>query len=114
MADFDILKAYDNATQAITYGSGDGTVMYSSKDVWSTNNPLSTKRGLEWDIISLGFVFLEMATVVFGKTLEDMRADMRILHPTSPGEPVVYPAALEGGQIRKWLQELRNVAADTP
>jgi serine/threonine protein kinase len=33
LADFDISKAYDNATQAITYGSGDGTVMYSSKDV---------------------------------------------------------------------------------
>lgn len=115
LADFDISKAYDNATQAITYGSGDGTVMYSSKDVWVTNDPLTTKRGLEWDIISLGFVFLEMATVVFGKTLEDMRADMKILHPTSPGVPVVvYSAALEGGQIRKWLQVLRNVAADTP
>jgi hypothetical protein len=75
----------------------------------------STKRGLEWDIISLGFVFLEMATVVFGRTLEDLRADMKLLHPTSPGKPVVvYSAALEGGQIRDWLNKLRNVAAKTP
>jgi serine/threonine protein kinase len=115
LADFDISKAYDNAAQAITYGSGDGTVMYSSRDVWSTNDPLSTQRGLEWDIISLGFVFLEMATVVFGRTLEDMRARMRFPHPTSPGEPVVvYSAALEGGQIHTWLEVLRRVPTETP
>jgi serine/threonine protein kinase len=115
LADFDISKAYDDATQAITYGSGDGTVMYSSKDVWVTDDPLSTQRGLEWDIISLGFVFLEMATVLFGRTLEDLRADMKIPHPTSPGRPVVvYSAALEGGQIRDWLNKLRNVATKTP
>lgn len=115
LADFDISKAYDNATQAITYGSRDGTVMYSSLDVWSIDHALSTQRGLEWDIISLGFVFLEMATVVFGKTLEDMRRGMRIPHPTSPSEPVVvYSAALASGQIRTWLGVLRRVAIQTP
>ncbi|THX51305.1 hypothetical protein D6D06_07447 [Aureobasidium pullulans] len=51
--------------------------MYSSRDVWSANiedGPQATERGSEWDIVSLGFVFLEMATVILGKSLVEMRA----------------------------------------
>lgn len=111
LADFDISKAYNDSKEAITYGSLDGTVMYSSKDVWKdlkSNDPEGSKRGLEWDVVSLGFVFLEMATVLFGKNLEEMRAPMA---KPEGSERVAYSEALAGGKIKHWLGILRKTAA---
>jgi serine/threonine protein kinase len=108
LADFDISRAYDDVKKAITYGSRDGTIMYSSKDVWKPsiqNDPDASKRGLEWDVVSLGFVFLEMATVLFGRTLEEMREPMKRRSDEGVWR-VVYSEALAEGQIRRWLDDL--------
>lgn len=114
LADFDISKAYDNDKEAITYGSLEGTVMYSSKDVWKASAkdaPEGSKRGLEWDVVSLGFVFLEMATVLFDKTLEEMRKPMK--RRSAEGvERVVYSEAL--AKIKEWLKVLHETATVTP
>ncbi|KAH0172372.1 kinase-like protein, partial [Aureobasidium melanogenum] len=115
LADFDISKAYDNVKEAITYGSLDGTIMYSSKDVWkesAMDDPEgSSKRGLEWDVVSLGFVFLEMATVLFGKTLDEMRKPMK--RRSAEGfTSVVYSEAL--AEIKTWLNVLHETATSTP
>jgi serine/threonine protein kinase len=118
LADFDISKAYDGVDEAITYGSRDGTVMYSSRDVWSANiedGPQATERGLEWDIVSLGFVFLEMATVILGKSLVEMRAGMKITRPGNPPkDEVVYSVALENGAIDRWLAVLESIPRNNP
>lgn len=118
LADFDISKAYDGVDEAITYGSQDGTVMYSSRDVWASgigDDRQATERGLEWDIVSLGFVFLEMATLIFGKTLVEMRAGMKITRPSNPPkDEVVYSVALENGAIGRWLRVLETTAATSP
>jgi serine/threonine protein kinase len=109
LADFDISKVYNDDKGAITYGSLDGTVMYSSKDVWKDSakgNP-SSERGLEWDVVSLGFVFLEMATVLFGKNLKEMRAPMA---KPEGSERVIYSEALAEGKIKDWLVVLRDAA----
>jgi len=110
LADFDISKVYEHRNEAITYGSLDGTVMYSSKDVWKNcarDDPEGSKRGLEWDVVSLGFVFLEMATVLFGKDLKKMRTDYG--ETKEPGR-VIYSEALAKGQIHNWLDDLRETA----
>jgi len=106
LADFDISGAYDDVGAAISYGRYDGTRMYSPIDVWSSsvqNNPENGKRGLEWDVVSLGFVFLEMATVLFGRTLEEMRDRMKKRSEYGVLR-VMYSDAL--GEIRKWLNDL--------
>lgn len=115
LADFDISKAYNDDKEAITYGSLEGTVMYSSKDVWkesARDDPEgSSKRGLEWDVVSLGFVFLEMATVLFGKTLDEMRKPME-RRSTEGVERVVYSEARR--EIAEWLKVLRETATSIP
>jgi len=111
LADFDISRTYDDVKAAITYSSKDGTIMYSSKDVWKPsmqNNPEDSQRGLEWDVVSLGFVFLEMATVLFGKTLEEMRGLMKKRSEEGVLR-VVYSEALV--DIRKWLDDLGRASS---
>ncbi|KAG9848045.1 kinase-like protein, partial [Aureobasidium melanogenum] len=114
LADFDISKAYNDDKEAITYGSLEGTVMYSSKYVWkdsAKDDPEESKRGLEWDVISLGFVFLEMATVLFGKTLDEMRKPME-RRSAEGSERVIYSEAR--AEIRNWLKVLRETATSIP
>ncbi|KAH0021754.1 kinase-like protein, partial [Aureobasidium melanogenum] len=114
LADFDISKAYNDDKEAITYGSLEGTVMYSSKYVWkdsAKDDPEESKRGLEWDVISLGFVFLEMATVLFGKTLDEMREPME-RRSAEGSDRVIYSEAR--AEIRNWLKVLRETATSIP
>lgn len=115
LADFDISRAYNDKKEAITYSSLDGTIMYSSKHVWKgpdDANPKDRERGLEWDIISLGFVFLEMATVIFGKDLRKMRENMHYLH--NHETVVIYSEALRDGKIQEWVEVLRATATGSP
>ncbi|CAC9885681.1 kinase-like protein [Aureobasidium pullulans] len=118
LADFDISKAYDDVKEAITYSSPDGTIMYSSKHVGDDSddddNPKDNRRGLEWDIISLGFVFLEIATVLFGRTLEEMRKPMEKHRRGQKKPTVIYSEALKARHIHNWLETLRDTATDTP
>ncbi|THV89468.1 kinase-like protein [Aureobasidium pullulans] len=115
LADFDISRAYNDVKEAITYSSLDGTIMYSSKHVWKgpdNANPKDRERGLEWDIISLGFVFLEMATVIFGKDLRKMRENMHYRH--NHETMVIYSEALRDGKIQEWVEVLRATATGSP
>jgi serine/threonine protein kinase len=105
-AEFDISRAYDHIKKTITYGSMDGTITYTSKNVWQSSmdeDLEGSKRRLQWNVISLGYVFLEMATVLFGKTLEDMREPMK----TRSNEglaTVVYSESDK--EIKVWLNSL--------
>lgn len=65
LADFGISKQYDDNT--ITEGTTPFTDKYAPPEVVDR-----TKRDLSADIWSLGCVFLEMATVVLGETLESL------------------------------------------
>jgi serine/threonine protein kinase len=114
LADFGISKAYNDEKEAITYGSLEGTAMYSSKYVWkdsAKDDPEESKRGLERDVTSLGFVFLEMATVLFGKTLDEMRKPMEG-RSAEGSERVIYSEAR--AEIRNWLKVLRETATCIP
>lgn len=106
LAEFDISRAYGNIKKTITYESMDGTITYTSKNVWQSsmeNDTEGSKRRLKWDIISLGYVFLEMATVLFGKTLEDMREPMK----TRSNEGLATVMYSESDkEIKVWLNSL--------
>jgi serine/threonine protein kinase len=108
LTEFDISRAYGNVKKAITYESMDGTIMYSSRHVWQSsmeNDAEESKRGLEWDVVSLGYVFLEMATVLFGRTLADMREPMKT-RSNGGLETVVYSEADK--EIKIWLNGLEH------
>lgn len=110
LADSDISKVYDGVGKAITYGTTEYTVMYAPEHV--LKDPESTRRGLEWDTISLGFVFLEMATVAFGKSLDEMRAGMRSRYHGQMA--TVYSIALGDDRIKAWLDVHRTTAMKHP
>jgi hypothetical protein len=115
LAEFNISGVHEQGKEAVTYGSLDGTILYSPKDVWkeSPRDGLKyTTSKLAWDVVSLGFVFLEMATVLFGKTLTEMRETMR--RSPKRGTIVSYAEALRDGEIKTWLGVLRDAAADAP
>ena len=65
LADFGISKKYENNT--FTEGSTPFTNKYAPPEVVDQD-----KRGLSSDIFSLGCVFLEMATVILGESLENL------------------------------------------
>jgi serine/threonine protein kinase len=106
LTEFDISRAYGNIKKTIIYESMDGTITYTSRNVWQSSMDADlegSKRRLQWDVISLGYVFLEMATVLFGKTLEDMREPMK----TRSNEglaTVVYSESDK--EIKVWLDSL--------
>lgn len=67
LTDLDIAKRYRSIAEARTYGKTKCTIRYAPKDV------LDGKRhGFSWDVNSLGFVFLEMASIIFGETNDNM------------------------------------------
>lgn len=118
LADFGISKQYDDKAMAITIRTVEVTIKYAPPHVAK-----SAPAGLEWDIICLGFVFLEMATVMFGKTVESLVVFLRDLETekvnsrnrSSPHEPeqvreVIFSVALVEGWIDAWLETLRSHA----
>jgi hypothetical protein len=116
LAGFDTVKVHDENKQAKPYGSSDGAVLDPPKDFWEgseRDNVQALERRLEQDVISLGFVFLEMATVLFGKSIFQMRETMT---QTSRLGSVreAYSMALKEGKIKDWLDILENTPASTP
>src|SRR6202040_2867361 len=65
LADFGISKQYEDDT--LTEGTTPFTDKYAPPEVVDQD-----KRGLSSDIFSLGCVFLEMATVTLGESLENL------------------------------------------
>ena len=68
LTDFGISKEYPSYQATITRGDGRFTVKYASPRMVDA----LSAQGMESDVFSLGCVFLEMATVLLGKELEDM------------------------------------------
>jgi serine/threonine protein kinase len=100
LADFDISKQYDNKL-AVTAGATDKTDRYAAPALLVEGQ--TAPRGLESDVISLGFV-----TVVLGAS----REEMLISFPTKSGEEHSDPGrfchskALELKFTWKWIQKL--------
>ncbi|THV66347.1 kinase-like protein [Aureobasidium pullulans] len=112
---FDSSQALGGIEEDITHSTSAGTVMYSPKDLFHAFAIRNLKHHLEWDMISLGFVFLEMATVLFGKTLVEMRAGMKLpFVEGSYGPTVSYSQALATGEVTHWLNVLEQTATSTP
>ncbi|KAF2770189.1 hypothetical protein EJ03DRAFT_76343 [Teratosphaeria nubilosa] len=65
LADFDIAGRYKEPRQAQTLGLTNITPRYAPGNV-------EGGHGFSRDVVSLGFVFLEMATVLLGETLENL------------------------------------------
>lgn len=127
LADFDIAKQYDNKSMAVTIRGMEYTIKYAPKHVVN-----QTWAGLEWDINCLGFVFLEMATVILGKTIEELPPFLHQKHGTEVTKresvarttgttetaemtEIRFSDALEEGTIGKWLEELSyHASANRP
>jgi len=110
LAEFGIIKP----RTAISYGGSEGTITYSQDDIWHTLKEDSLQaegQMFTWDVVSLGFVFLEMATVLFGKTLEEMRAPLRGRSKSGIIQ-VNYTERI--GEIKEWLDVLSHTAVSTP
>lgn len=111
LADFGISKQYDDKTKATTIRGVDYTVKYAPVHVQNRS-----PAGLEWDINCLGFVFLEMATVSLGKTIEDLLEYLRALQGiertagASDAAEIRFGDALLDGRIASWLNVLRSHA----
>jgi len=105
LADFDIAKKYTNRLMASTSSVTMRTDLYAPDTVKD-----GKERSFDWDIFSLGCVFLEMATVAFGETLETMRTHMC----GHEGAQCEYSVALKLGTLFSWIQHLKDVAKSTP
>ncbi|KAF2164245.1 hypothetical protein M409DRAFT_25589 [Zasmidium cellare ATCC 36951] len=98
LADFDIAKQYTNRELAYTEGPTHSTPRYAPQNV-KDEEP----RGLEWDVVCLGFVFLEMASVMMGETMQDLIAAL---------ENKYYSDALSSRLIHGWLKKLKLKATE--
>ena len=107
LADFDIAKKYPSRDDDITQS----TISHMTEKYAPAHVKNQLQRGSEWDVYSLGCVFLEMSTVIMGETLEAM--DKHLIC----GNDVVdqwrnirlfYDDALEQGHIHSWMEHLKN------
>lgn len=96
LADFGISKQYEDDT--LTEGTTPFTDKYAPPEVVDQD-----KRGLSSDIFSLGCVFLEMATVTLGESLENLSCAVfdtrnRQSYRDSPSK------------VSNWISQLKRVA----
>jgi serine/threonine protein kinase len=109
LADFDISKQYDDIESAATSGVTSITKQYAAGVLLGDGQ--KRPRSFETDIISLGFVFLEVLTVVLGAS----RYEMFKSFPTAEGEyyrnnsgSFCHGKALELGDTQKWIEHLQH------
>lgn len=109
LTDFGISKHYENKNEARTTGDTQHTVMYAPPEVFSRK-----RRGLDQDIFSLGCVFLEMATVILGRTLDDLykyiESDVHtagLAGPDQKSERIVC-YSLNPEKVSHWVENLRT------
>jgi serine/threonine protein kinase len=101
LTDFGISKQYSSQHDTLTKGDGRYTVKYAPpKMIDSTDE----KQGLESDIFCLGCVFLEMATVILGKRLENMYDHIS----ASTGLPASIEYHRDFIKAGPWASELCN------
>ncbi|KAF2262316.1 kinase-like protein [Lojkania enalia] len=95
LSDFGISKQYEDET--ITEGTTPFTDKYAPPEVVHQH-----KRDLSSDIFSLGCVFLEMATVVLGESLEDLTSSL-----FDPNRRQSYREARP--RIIDWVDRLKRI-----
>ncbi|GIZ48447.1 hypothetical protein CKM354_001150700 [Cercospora kikuchii] len=94
LADFDRAATYDSRDAAISKGPGDRTDQYASSAVMKQED-----RSFDRDVAPLGFVFVEMATVVLGETLSHMKDHCK--HE-------LWFQRLDAGLLDSWIEYLRK------
>lgn len=137
LTDLDIAKQYRSLQNASTDTRGLCTYQYAPAQV-SNGEPL----GLSRDINSLGFVFLEMATVIFGETNENMfhhltkgdkcpscwkpelfgicpqsridATDDKGVAANAKPKTLFYSKALEKKLIARWVNHLKEIPHQHP
>jgi len=106
LADFGISKKYKDQSQTRTDGPTRHTIRYAPRQVVE-----GTSRGLEADVFSLGCVFLEIATVVTGQTLENLWEEVFPKLPEAEDRKVrrsYYKNLKAVGDWVEYLKEFRD------
>ena len=102
--DFGIAKRYGTKSEALTFGPTDKTARYAAGE---------EPRDFDYDVFSLGCVFLEMATVILGSSVAELLEYIVKLVPT--GDKMVptseYIRSIK--EVKSWvgLLEMRHNAA---
>ena len=86
-----------------------GTQRYKAPEVLSKQNMTHNRKG---DIFSLGCIFLEMYTVIRGKTLDEMARVIRQDQKPSFDGSWAYANSLSG--VKEWLKELQTGVQSGP
>lgn len=103
LTDFGISKRYETQEETMTSGQTKRTTQYAPREVLNRE-----KRGLSADVYSMGCVFMEMATVILGETLDHLRH--RIASGSIPeSSPIVYCRQPE--RVKDWIQNLQDLAS---
>lgn len=101
LTDFGIAFNWENLTRGTTTADSGKTLAYAAPEVVRVES-----RNEAADTWSLGCVFLEMVTVLKGKTVEDMRRLFR-----ARSENHYFHANHEG--ILEWMEQLQDCAPTT-
>ena len=94
--DFDISHRYLDAAKAVTDGATRMTYNYASPEAANDG-----RRALESDIFSLGAVFLDLSTLIVGRSLEIFRDFRR------NGKDISFHKNLE--KLYQWIAELETI-----
>jgi len=97
LADFGIAFDWEHLPRGTTTSDSPKTLMYAAPEVVHVE-----EKSDPADVWSLGCVFLEMVTVLKGKTVEDMRQSFK-----SRSRSPFYHANIDG--IGRWVEILRQV-----
>jgi serine/threonine protein kinase len=104
LADFDISKQYEDTESAGTWGNTHVTDEYAAGVLLVEGQ--ETKRSFETDVISLGFVCLEILTVILGASRDEMFRSF----PSKSGKygrgSFAHGKALELGATWEWIRTL--------
>jgi hypothetical protein len=104
LADFDTSKKYTDRGYAITEGPTLSTKRYASSAAIHEE-----ERGLDWDVKSLGYVFLEIASMVLGETMINLERHMK----EDPDDELRWDF-VRRESIDTWVVRLESVELRTP
>lgn len=99
LTDFGISKEYPNREATITRGDNRFSIKYASPQMVGPDG----EQGIESDVFSLGCVFVEMATVLLEKDLEDMYG---YIAQQTGADDIEYHRDFE--QFTRWAAELQT------
>ncbi|KAK5172084.1 uncharacterized protein LTR77_003721 [Saxophila tyrrhenica] len=112
LADFDIAKKYTSRQFDMGVGAPPQTRKYAPAHVKEGKD-----HGSEWDVYSLGCVFLEMATVIMGETITAQHQHFVCGDTVVEGWQELelgYDEALKLGRIKSWIEHLKTRFAAAP